>query len=492
MAVLGSLKVLLFGDSTQLEKTLKSTRKGMDTFKKYAMQAAGAIGVAFSFTAAIQGLSKFYDKLDDIGKKSSALGVTAEYYQKMQYAAERTGSSLDQVYASMNRLVKFAGDAKIGNAEAQKTFEALGLAMSEIDGLRADELFELVNRQLAEMPDNLARNAYGAKLMGEEYGRLSNYLRDYIALGKEAEDKGLIISSEQVKEVEAFKDAFTDLWKSIEVAGASLMKMARLTEHLHTFSEGTTAVFGGAKNAEKKAGILSEAEMIADARRRIAADPQLASKFRRAGDSSDQSVKRFAQANNMYSSYEGNIPSWQSMMALSLISPLAASLVPLAAGAGSERYLARSTDREVQLRRDVTARQYADQQEKREAERLAAEHREIEARGLEDEEITRLLNLEMEKQRQSEAKAAADRAAAEAKARSNALIASFSAPSRAGVALDGSIAAYKSQFNNERNFQHFMRENLKKSTDLQQQIATNTAALNNGLPAIVGAEIGAK
>ena len=94
---LGTLKVLLMGDSTNLEKTLKGARKGVDTFKGYALQAAGAIGVAFSFTAAIQGLNKFYNKLDEIGKRSSALGVTAEYYQKMDYAAERTGSSLDQI-----------------------------------------------------------------------------------------------------------------------------------------------------------------------------------------------------------------------------------------------------------------------------------------------------------------------------------------------------------------------------------------------------------
>lgn len=484
MAVLGSLKVLLFGDSTQLEKTLKSTRKGVDTFKNYAVQAAGAIGVAFSFTAAIQGLSKFYNKLDEIGKRSSALGVTAEYYQKMQYAAERTGSSLDQVYASMNRLVKFAGDAKIGNAEAQKTFEALGISMSEVNGLRTDELFDLVNRRLAEMPDNLARNAYGAKLMGEEYGRMSNYLRDYISLSKEAEEKGLIIDSEQVKEVERLKDAFTDVGKSIDIAVARLLDMTGLTGKLLEYAEGLTAISSGeVEKAEKQAGYMNFDDITADARKRMAESPEIQKEYaewrqgKRIGGiwgmSEDVAFDKFAR-DRLYA------------------------------------YVPGTSDGSYKSRRYTQITHASEIAKKQEEARLAYEHREIEARGLQEEETTRLLQIEQQERLAEEARRieeqgrreeettrllnleAEERRQAEAKARSDALIASFSAPSRAGVALDGSIAAYKAQFNNERNFQHFMRENLKKSTDLQQQIATNTAALNNGLPAIVGAEIGAE
>ena len=482
---LGSLKVLLLGDSTNLEKTLKGARKGVDTFKGYALKAAGAIGVAFSFTAAIQGLNKFYNKLDEIGKRSSALGVTAEYYQKMQYAAERTGSSLDQVYEAMHKVKKFAGDALNGSAEAQKTFAALGLDPAELEKLRPDELFDLVNKQLAAMPSALERNAYGAKLMGESYGKMANYLKDYVALGEEAQNKGFIIDAEQVKEVEAMKDAFTDVGKAIEVAVAKLVSMSGMTGKLLAYAEGLAAMAGGAEEAEQKAGMLTKKEMLSDARRRIAADPILSAEFAAGGDNSDRAVSDFAQRNNMYSlipatDWRGIVKRADSNNPFVTFGRLVGELKE----ARGSRYLARLSGKELgeaaagyraqqtRIAEEAAAREAA----AAEARRLAEEHRRIEEEGLANEAAGKELSRIMEEQ---------------AMARSAAIVASFSAPNRAGVALDGSIAAYKAQFNNDNNYRRWMQENAKKSVDLQAQIAANTAGLQNAVPAIIGADIGA-
>lgn len=480
---LGSLKVLLMGDSTNLEKTLKGARKGVDTFKGYALKAAGAIGVAFSFTAAIQGLNNFYNKLDEIGKRSSALGVTAEYYQKMQYAAERTGSSIDQVYEAMHKVQKFAGDAKAGNADAQKTFAALGIDMETLERLRSDELFDLVNKQLAAMPTALERTSYGAKLMGESYGKMSNYLRDYISLGEEAQQKGFIIDAEQVKEVEAMKDAFTDVGKAIEVAVAKLVSMSGITGKLLEYAEGLSALAGGADEAERKAGVLSEAEMIVDARRRIQADQKLATAFALGGDNSDKAVKKFANKNHLYSVYDDQ--SFGEAFADSVVSGGVWGAVKLGKWMlRDKKYLANNTQTEAKALQFSAGQQYATQHAaaaakaaaEAEARRLAEEHRQIEEEGLANEAAGKELSRIMEEQ---------------ARARSAAIVASFSAPNRAGVALDGSIAAYKAQFNNDNNYRRWMQENAKKSVDLQAQIAANTAGLQNAVPAVIGADIGA-
>lgn len=486
---LGALKVLLMGDSTNLEKTLKGARKGVDTFKGYALKAAGAIGVAFSFTAAIQGLNKFYNKLDEVGKRSSALGVTAEYYQKMQYAAERTGSSIDQVYEAMFKVKKFAGDALNGSAEAQKTFAALGLDPAELEKLRPDELFDLVNKRLAEMPSALERNAYGAKLMGESYGKMSNYLRDYISLGEEAQQKGFIVDAEQVKEVEAMKDAFTDVGKSIEVAVAKLVSMSGMTGKLLSYAEGLAALAGGADEAERKAGFLSYQEMHADLKSRIAADPELAKEF------AEYTVKRHKRTiGRIADEYLLNGFAYERKL-----------YTERNDGYGNQAWLRVNTQREVAAKREEARLQYEHQKieeqglaeealtrelERMEEERLAEEHRRIEEEGQRQAAVEMALNRVAAEQEKAASEAAARALAEQAKAKSAAIVASFSAPNRAGVALDGSIAAYKAQFNNDNNYRKWMQENAKKAVDLQAQIAANTAGLQNAVPAVIGINVG--
>lgn len=479
---LGTLKVLLMGDSTNLEKTLKGARKGVDTFKGYALQAAGAIGVAFSFTAAIQGLNKFYNKLDEIGKRSSALGVTAEYYQKMDYAAERTGSSLDQIYEAMFKVKKLAGDARIGNADARSTFAALGIDVEALDKLGTGELFDLVNKRLAEMPSALERNAYGAKLMGESFGKMSNYLKDYVALGDEAQQKGFIIDAEQVKEVEALKDAFTDVGKSVEIAVAKLVSMSGITGKLLAYAEGLTAMAGGTEEAEQRAGYLNTNQMLEAGKARIAASPQIQAEL--AAYVAEKGKKGYTAQSATHD----------------FIATKLYQIVPGTEGTGSygRRYS------EITHASEVAAKQAAALME--------YEHRQIEARGLAEEQATKaLLAIEAqhaaeaesrrlaEEHRRIEEEGLANEAAGkelsrimeeQAKARNAAVIASFSAPNRAGVALDGSIAAYKAQFNNDNNYRKWMQENAKKAVDLQAQIAANTAGLQNAVPAVIGANIG--
>lgn len=476
---LGSLKVLLMGDSTNLEKTLKGARKGVDTFKGYALQAAGAIGVAFSFTAAIQGLNKFYNKLDEIGKRSSALGVTAEYYQKMQYAAERTGSSLDQVYEAMHKVKKFAGDAVSGSAEAQKTFAALGLDPTELEKLRPDELFDLVNKQLAAMPSALERNAYGAKLMGESYGKMANYLKDYVALGEEAQQKGFIIDAEQVKAVEAMKDAFTDVGKAIEVAAAKLVSMSGITGKLLAYAEGLSAMAGGTAEAEQRAGYLNTDQMLEAGKARIAASPEIqaelaayVAEMKKKGYTEKSATHNFI-ASKLYSVVPGTADSGSYGRRYSEITH--ASEVAKKQAEAKKEYAERQ--REAQrLAEEERQRKMQREADAAEAKRLAEEHRRIEEEGLANEAAGKDLTRIMEDQ---------------AKARSAALIANISAPTRAGVALDGSIAAYKAQFNNDNNYRRWMQENAKKAVDLQAQIAANTAGLQNAVPAVIGAGIGA-
>jgi hypothetical protein len=223
--------------------------------------------------------------------------------------------------------------------------------------------------------------------------------------------------------------------------------------------------------------------MQADLKSRIAADPELAKDFaefaakrrkNKIGRISDEGLLNiFARERNLYTERNdgyGN-QSWQRVNTQGEVRALqAAALIEYEHQQIEARGLAEEQTTKALLAIEA---QHAAAAESR---RLAEEHRRIEEEGLANEAAGKELTRIMEEQ---------------ARARSAAIIASFSAPNRAGVALDGSIAAYKAQFNNDNNYRRWMQENAKKAVDLQAQIAANTAGLQNAVPAVIGADIGA-
>lgn len=502
--ILGGLKVFLGLDATNFEKGIARTKKGVSTFKSFALQAASAVGIAFSFSAAVRGLSNFYSKLDQIGKRSSALGVSTEYYQKMEYAAERSGVAVDQIYESINRLVKFAGDFANGNAEAGKVFSALGLTQEDIKGLSPDKLLELVNGQLSKIPNNQERVALGAKLMGETYGKLTNYLRDFSALADEATAKGFIIDDAEVKRAEELQDVFTDINKNVAMIVAGLMKTTGLTGRLKTVAEEVAALAGGEAAAKRNAGIFTRAEMLADARRRIESNEELKKQYavyaQYSRHSADVTLEKFAMQEGLYRSQVVGLVNRREYSSVLTQAEVRAKIAQ------------RDADEKAAVDREAKAAKARKQQAEQELAKYAAG---IIIARMEAAEEARLSPREKALRkalREFDAKAAAlgvndldlraNVAAAavagfetespvltDTQARSSAILSRFSSPQRAGTVLAGSMEAYKAQFNNENNLLKSIEHMTRQALDAQQQTAQNTAALQSGVPAVIGASL---
>lgn len=206
-----TLTVYLTGVTTPLEKALKRATSYIGKFKSVVTSGAGMLGVGLGFTALIAGAKRLIDTMDGIGKAAGNLGIATEEYQKLSYAARRTNTPMQMVEMAMMKARKMSGDLAVGNAEAAKTFGALGLRLQDLQGLKTDELFGRIVSALNYVEDPLKRSALQAKLFGESGEKLNNFLRDYNALGREAAARGMIIKDAEIKAAENLKDSLERL-----------------------------------------------------------------------------------------------------------------------------------------------------------------------------------------------------------------------------------------------------------------------------------------
>lgn len=207
MGKMTTLTVWLVGRAEPLQNALKQAANGVKKFKDYVTSGLGSLGVGLGFAALIAGAKQLVDSMDNIGKAAGNLGITAESYQKLSYAARRTNTPVEMVEMAMRKTRLMAGNLAIGNIDAANTFGTLGLRIQDLQGLSTDEMFDRIATAINYVNDPLERSALLAKMFGEEGEKLNNFLRDYNALGREAAARGLIIKDAEIKAAENLKDS---------------------------------------------------------------------------------------------------------------------------------------------------------------------------------------------------------------------------------------------------------------------------------------------
>lgn len=209
------------GDWKGAREAMLATEKGMKRLSTGAKSIFGKIGGMFSSMLSPLGFglgglgaatvfTTIVNKMDDIGKASARMGVSAEYFQKMKFAADRSGTSIDAVQAAIGKVAGMVGRFKMGDARAAKVFNWLGITPEDLAGLNTEQTFDKVNRAIAAIGDEQQRNAIKSKLYGDSFQQLNNFLKDYVQLGDEAKSRGLIIDDKTIKAAEGLKDAMTN------------------------------------------------------------------------------------------------------------------------------------------------------------------------------------------------------------------------------------------------------------------------------------------
>jgi phage-related tail protein len=219
-ARIGSLHVALGLDSAQFEQGLKKARSGLAGFASFAK--AGLATVAVAATAAGAALSVAVkgaiDHADELSKTAQSVGVTTEALSRLEWAAQLSDVSLQELSAGLQRLTRNLSEVAQGRSpQAATAFRALGISVTDAAGnLRSsDAVLADVAEQFARLEDGSEKTALAIALFGRAGANLIPLLNSgrtgLAEMAAEADRLGITIGTNTGKAAEQFNDSLTRL-----------------------------------------------------------------------------------------------------------------------------------------------------------------------------------------------------------------------------------------------------------------------------------------
>lgn len=189
------------------EAGLKNVAAGLSAVSAAAI---GAVGALFGITAATASAG------DEAAKTAKQIGLTTDAYQELLFAAERSGASQEQLAVGLKTIQRLAFDAANGNAEAAKTFDQLGISVTDANGnLKSGEqlLLEAADA-ISKLDSEAEKIALAQKLFGEGGAALLPLLdsgaKGIDELRRRARELGFIMDEEATRASEQFADSLLD------------------------------------------------------------------------------------------------------------------------------------------------------------------------------------------------------------------------------------------------------------------------------------------
>jgi len=201
------LKLGLDADETKFASAQLAVN-GLQKALELVVDAAQAVGDFF--VSAIADTEAYGSKINDLSARS---GIATDALQGVGYAAELSGSSVEEATHALEILGRGMSAAKAGSAEAQAGFTKLGLRVTDASGNLRDttEVMYEAADALLKLPEGAERTtaAYavfgrGAKGLGALLAEGGAGMREMVERGKSLD---LVMSGDMVKAADTFGDS---------------------------------------------------------------------------------------------------------------------------------------------------------------------------------------------------------------------------------------------------------------------------------------------
>ena len=257
----GILTIDVQADIAKLVKGMnraeKRTKKAFGNMKK----VVGAFGLYLTGGAIIGAFKRTTAEVDKLAKTSQKLGIGVVELQKLQYAGEQTGVAITTMNMALQRMTRRVSEAGRGTGEAKGALKELNIEAVALARLSPEKQFSLIADAMNKVSNEGDRVRLSMKLFDSEGVALANTLalgssglKDF---GDELNKIG-ILSSNDVKAIEAYNDSMNRMNKSVDFITGKLTALAStamkdITDNLHQW-----AVEGGTERLWKGLLIIAE------------------------------------------------------------------------------------------------------------------------------------------------------------------------------------------------------------------------------------------
>ena len=201
---LGRFKTALSGISDKLKSVSEKTAEMAQKTRGMSVAAAGAL-------TAIGGIAyKAAQTADDLSTLAQQTGFSTDELQKMKYAAELIDVPMETITGAAAKMTK-----QLGSNE--KKFASLGVATRDVNGnfRSTSDIFYDTVTALSKIDNETERDIVAMDIFGKSANELAGVIDDggaaLKAFGKEAEDAGLIMSTDTVESLNQVNDEIDKL-----------------------------------------------------------------------------------------------------------------------------------------------------------------------------------------------------------------------------------------------------------------------------------------
>jgi hypothetical protein len=261
-----TMKANTFKFSTETTAAFKKVGDGMKKLGAMALVGAAATSKA---------LYDFVQRGDDIDRNAKILGVTAQAFQELAYAANFADVSQEDMASAMKKMSVNVGELRVKSGALYSTLTKVNpqLAVQLRSAKDNEEAFGLLADAIAQETNANRKAQIAVAAFGKAGQALLPMMDDLAERRKEARDSGSIISDKDVANAAALDETLKKLKASgMSVANQVLGSLAeKLTPLLERFAEWAAInkdiialkigqafeVIGGAINFLTQPGVIS-------------------------------------------------------------------------------------------------------------------------------------------------------------------------------------------------------------------------------------------
>ena len=240
--------------------------KGLGTATLAGGALAGAVVAAGTALAALTRASM--DNIDSLSKQARAVGVSVASFQAMALVAGEAGVESDKFGKLLIKMQDNIASLNSGTAAQVQQFQALGLSMSSLAGLGADEQFRLIAERMSAIAEPSERTAAALNIFGKAGADAITMLDGYGAAVDNAaafqQQFGIAVSDTDAQNIEAANDAMGRL--GIAVTGVGNVLAAEFAPAMAAAAEGMLAfienTFSAEAAMESLVGSVDEAKAL--------------------------------------------------------------------------------------------------------------------------------------------------------------------------------------------------------------------------------------
>jgi len=202
----------------QTKGAFGSVNRNVNSTQAAMKKLAGAFAGVFAVRQIVQFGNEALALADSIGKVADSIGVSTEFLQKYQFAAQQSGLATEEFNKGMQNFTKMVGQAQLRTTEAGRTLEKLGVQVKNTDGSvkNAEEVFVELFEALDGVGSQFEKNAILADLMGRAGVKLAVMGKDGAEAMKElAESATGVMPEETIRQAERFNDTMNRLKREI-------------------------------------------------------------------------------------------------------------------------------------------------------------------------------------------------------------------------------------------------------------------------------------